>query len=193
MKGETIMKKLVLILMVSFIAVGCCQLNKQKKNKVLVRINNYEITVDEFNKDFNDSAYARRDDTQSKKDFLNFLIDKKLMLQEAQGLGLDKEKSFLDMVESFWEQSLLKLIIEKKSKEIASSVQVSDKEIQDAYQTLLKQGKVDKDYYMVRDQIRWDLIKEKETKMMNDWINSLKAKADIEIDYKLMDPKETKR
>jgi len=187
------MKKLVLILMVSFIAVGCCQLNKQKKNKVLVRINNYEITVDEFNKDFNDSAYARRDDTQSKKDFLNFLIDKKLMLQEAQGLGLDKEKSFLDMVESFWEQSLLKLIIERKSKEIASSVQVSDKEIQDAYQTLLKQGKVDKDYYMVRDQIRWDLIKEKETKMMNDWINSLKAKADIEIDYKLMDPKETKR
>jgi len=181
------MKRLILILIVLFIAAGCCPLNKQKKNKILVKINNYEITVDEFNKDFNDSAYAIRNNIQSKKDFLNFLIDKKLMLQEAQKLDLDKKESFLDMVESFWEQSLLKLIIERKSKEIASSVQVSDKEIQDVYQALLKQGKVDKDYYMVRDQIRWDLIKEKETKMMNDWINSLKNKADIEIDYKLMD------
>jgi len=183
------MKKVILLLIVLFIAVGCCPLNKQKKKKILVKINNYEISTDEFNKDFNDSAYAGYSTPQAKKDFLNFLINKKLMLQEAQKLGLDKEEGFLDMVESFWEQSLLKLIIEKKSKEIASTVQVYDKEIENAYQSLSKQGKVDKDYYMVRDQIRWALIKEKETKMMNDWIDSLKNKAQVEIDYNLIDSK----
>lgn len=181
------MKKSILILIVLFMAVGCCPINKQKNDKILVKINNYEITVDEFNKDFNDSAYARQDNVQSKKDFLNFLINKKLMLQEAQKLGLDKEEGFLDMVEGFWEQSLLKVVIERKSKEIASEVQVSDKEMQSAYQDLLKQGKVDKDYYMVRDQIRWDLIKDKETKMMDNWIDSLKNMANIEIDYTLID------
>jgi hypothetical protein len=178
------MKKYIVSLLV-FLFIAGCQ-NRPQDKPVLAKINNYEITQQEFEEEFKNSSFGRADTLDSRREFLNSLINRKLILQDAQKKGLDKDKAFLKMIEKFWEQSLLKLALDKKSKEIAGSAIVSDKSIEEAYNRMLKEGKTDKTYDQMYAQIKWDILKLKESKAMNDWINELHKNSDIKINYNLL-------
>ena len=67
-----------------------------------------------YPKEFKDSVYGVIDTAESRQNFLSALIDRKLLLQYAQKEGFDKETSFLQTIERFWEQSLLKIVLDKK-------------------------------------------------------------------------------
>lgn len=125
------MKNRVIFLFTIMFIAGCtCPLPKDKK--VLAKVNNYEITLDEFEQQFKESPYSRDNTLEARKDFLKVLIGRKLILQDAQAKGLDKEKEFLKMIERFWEQSLLKLSLQRKSQEIATLAQVkNNQQVQD--------------------------------------------------------------
>jgi hypothetical protein len=132
-------------------AAGCkCQ---AKDRQVLAKINNYEITKQEFEEEFMDSGFGAYDTEESRKSFLDNLINRKIVLQEAQGQGIDKDEAFLKSIERFWEQSLLKAMLDKKSKDIALLKGADKKEAEDAY---------------------------------DNWIDSLRKKADIKINYDLL-------
>jgi hypothetical protein len=51
---------------------------------------------------------------QSKTDFINSLITKELLIQESQKSGIDKDESFRKSIQNFYEQSLIKLLIDRK-------------------------------------------------------------------------------
>ena len=119
----------------------------------VVTINNYTITHDEFETEFKASSYGMVDTPESRQNFLNTLIDRKLILQAAQQEGLDKEKNFLKAIEKFWEQSLLKIALDKKVGEIESQAVASN----------------------------WDAKRAEEAKMMNDWMSELRKNARITI------------
>lgn len=174
------MKKYKFLLLAAILTLGCSGLDKEKK-EILVKINNYEITKQEFEQEFKDSIYSRSDTPESRKEFLNTLINRKLILQDAQNKGLDKDKNFLKMIERFWEQSLLKLALDKKSKEIAGSALVNDKTIEEVYNKMVQEGKTDKSYDQMYQQIKWEITKLKEAQAMNDWIAELHKRADIKI------------
>ncbi len=146
--------KIIFLLMILLIA-GCgCPLPKDKK--VLAKINNYEIGLDEFKAQFLASPYSKDNTPETRKEFLKMLIGRKLILQDAQAKGLDKEKDFLKMIERFWEQSLLKLALERKSREIAGSVGVKDNKpgqdqlMNDWMSRLEKQAKISVDYDLLK-------------------------------------------
>ena len=175
------MKKNIAFLLLLALAVCGCTKPAPKDRRVVAKVNNYEITKDEFNEEFQLSPYARSDTPDSKKEFLNTLISRKLILQDAEAKGIDKEKDFLKMVERFWEQSLLKLVLERKSKEIAGAVAVTDKEIALVYNKLKADGKTDKTYDALYSQIKWEITRVKETRMLGDWVSSLRNKSDIKL------------
>ncbi len=178
------MKKTFVFLSLLIFVAGC---NPAPKNKqILAKINNYEISLDEFKEEFRDSSYASNEALDSEKDFLNSLINRKLILQDAQKKGLDKDKSFLRMIERFWEQSLLKLAIDRKTKETAGSVMVTDKEIEDTYNNLVKESRADKPYDQMYQQIKWQITRNKETQQLNDWVAQLHKKSDIKVNYELL-------
>jgi len=181
------MKKCLITCFIAFFILGC---SGQSENKViLAKINNYKITQEEFEEEFKESSFARTDTLESRKEFLNNLIDKKLILQDAQNKGLDKDKNFLKMIERFWEQSLLKIALDRKAKEIAgagSGLLVTDKMIEEEYSRMVKEGKTDKTYDQMYSQIKWELIKNKESQLMNDWVLELHKKAEIKINYDLL-------
>lgn len=179
------MKKYALLLFVLMLAAGCGGVPKDKV--VLVKINNYEITQDEFEQEFKDSSFGRVDTLESRRDFLNNLINRKLILQDAQNKNLDKDKSFLKMIEKFWEQSLLRLALDRKTKEVAGASFVSDKTIEEVYQKMFKDGKTDKSYDKMYHQIKWEITKLKESQMMNNWIEELRKNADIKINKALLE------
>lgn len=182
------MNKKFMILGISLMLVGCtCPLTGKKA--IVAKVNNYDISAEEFETEFMNSPYGRQDTLESRKDFLNNLIDRKLVLQEAQKEGLDKENSFLKSIERFWEQSLLKVALDKKTQEIAGSVKITDKEIEQTYQQLLKDGKISKPYAQAYNEIKWRLLKALQSRRMNEWLVSLRKDAKVEVNYGLLNNK----
>jgi peptidyl-prolyl cis-trans isomerase C len=181
------MKKIALFLLIFIIFYGCG--SKQKQKNIVARVNNYEITLGEFEEEFENSIYGQQDTSEARQQFLDNLINRKLILQDAQRKGLDKDKEFLKMIERFWEQSLLKLALDKKSKEIAGSTLVSDKEIREVYDRMISEGKTDKSYEQMYHQIKWEITKLKETQLMNKWLEDLREEAKIKINYDLIKKK----
>ena len=145
------MKKYLSLLFVILLLTGCSRAPAHKD--VLAKVNNYEITRSEFEVEFKASPYGKTDTAESRKDFLNTLIDRKLVLQYAQQKDYDKEKGFLRLIEKFWEQSLLKVALDKKTREVESKISSSG----------------------------WEAKRTEETKMMNDWMDELRKNARITI------------
>ena len=114
------------------------------------------------------------------------LINRKLILQDAEAGGLAKEPGFLKMIERFWEQSLLKLALDQKTKEIAGAAFVSDKVVEETYEKIRKEGKTDKTYDQMYNQIKWEITKLKETQMLNNWMSGLRNKAEIKVNKDLL-------
>lgn len=172
------------ILLLALLVIGCSRQN----NKVIVaKINNYEISKEEFEGEFKESAFARFDTLESRKDFLNNLINRKLIMQDAQSKGLDKDKSFLKMIERFWEQSLLKLALDKKSKEIAGAVVIDDRIIKQAYDKMIKDGVTDVPYDQAYNRIKWELMRARQSQIMDNWVTQLRQTANIKVNYGLLE------
>jgi predicted RND superfamily exporter protein len=182
------MKKNIILFSVAILilAIGCSRSLKDKQN-ILAKINNYEITQEEFEAEFKESPYGRTNTLESRKEFLGVLINRKLILQDAQLKNLDKDKDFLRMIERFWEQSLLKLALDKKSKEIAgTTVFVSDKEIEETYNKMLSEAKTDRTYNQMYNQIKWEIQEAKELQAIDEWLEGLRKKAHIKINEGLL-------
>ena len=145
------MKKYLSLLFVALLLTGCSRSPSQKD--ILAKVNNYEITRAEFEDEFKASPYEKTDTPESRKEFLSTLIDRKLVLQYAQQKDYDKETGFLKLIEKFWEQSLLKVALDKKTSEIESKISSSG----------------------------WEAKRTEETKMMNDWMDGLRKNARITI------------
>ena len=129
---------------------------------------------------------GRKDTPQIRKDVLDALISKKLILQEAEKEGLNKSKEFLNSLQHYYEQLLLKLIIDLKSKELASRVKVSDKEINDRYNQMMKNNLTDKPLTEIYSQIQWQILRKKQAQVLNKWLEGIRKKAKIEINEDLL-------
>lgn len=175
------MKKIVSAIFLLLIIFMLFKLKPPKPEEYLVKINNYTITPQEFNEEFGASAYAKNDTPESKKEFLNMLIRRKLVLQDGQARGLDKDKEFLKSIERFWEQSLLKRVMDQKSQEVTSSASVSDSAVEAAYNKLKSEGKADKPLDQMYSQIKWSLTQLRQSQAINKWLASLYKKAEIKI------------
>ncbi|RMG03665.1 MAG: hypothetical protein D6726_05085 [Nitrospirae bacterium] len=89
---------------------------------VALKINDRVITKAEFDS-LRSSGYSGRVPLQ---DFINSLIEKELLIQEAKKLGLDTEESFRRSIQNFYEQSLIKLLLDRKFKDLTPQVTDSD-------------------------------------------------------------------
>ena len=183
-KNTAYLKYFLIILMLSLVSYGCD--SKPPLKKAAIKINEYTLSADEFNKVFSQSRISE-DTPRTREAFLENLISRKLLLQEAQREGLDKQKDFLKSVENFWEQSLLKIVIDKKIKEVSGTISVTEREIEDYYNKWAKANPDDtKTLNEMRDVISWQLLREKQSLVLNRWIAGLKNKANINIDRKVI-------
>jgi hypothetical protein len=176
------MKKLALYVLL-FAFLGC---EKAPMKPAVVTINNYSISLAEFDREFRDSPMAKKDTREARKQFLDMLINRKLILQEAQKLGLDKDAEFLKSIERFWEQSLLKAYLDRKTQEVAGQIFISDFAVEQAYKNLQAEGKTEKSYAEMYRTLKWDLARAKEAELMDKWLKDLKSKAAIEVNTGLL-------
>jgi hypothetical protein len=104
-------------------AAGYVVLRKEdkKEQSVAVVINDRLISLERYKRLYKhrmDSSYH----INNKKEFLDMLITKELLIQEAQKQGINKGEEFRMSIQDFYEQSLIKVLMEKKFSDLRVKV-----------------------------------------------------------------------
>lgn len=172
--------RLFMIVMCFVFMTGCSSGNNNAEDKVVAHINKYKMTVDDLRYEFKNALYDEAEllkTENGRKKYLDGLIDKEILLQEAQRQGIDREKDFMKSIENYWEQALLRILLERRSKEIAGLVNVYDSEIEEYY----KNSGEDQPLLKVKDEIRGIIKQKKQTDSMDAWIKELKKRSYVKI------------
>lgn len=176
---------LAAMVLLSFAAYGCGRKEPASgDNRLVVRINNYKMTVKDFKDEarFIMAASPEGGGVSANDNILDEIITKKVLLQEAQRYNFDKNRTFMKEVERYWEQALLKLLYKNKVEELSRAISVSDDEVRGEYVRLVNAKAIDEaaqPFDKVSDELRKDIYTRKLQNAINIWINGLKAAARI--------------
>lgn len=124
----------VVIFALVLVITGCAKRPDEKS--IVASVNDCKMTLEDFNYEANEVFSVGRmlgEIPITKKDVLELLITREVLLQEAVREKLDRDKKFLKAIELYWEQTLLKNLLTKKLDEITDKTVVYDKEIIDYY------------------------------------------------------------
>jgi len=129
---------LVLFILVMSLSFTACQQKGKTKGgsnggPIVAKINNEEITLEEFNerlKDYPYLAHSGNIDMEIKKGFLDNLITRELLYQEALRIGIDKEKETASLIEEMKRRIIVERFFKK---EIEEKVNVTPEEIKRFY------------------------------------------------------------
>lgn len=151
---------------------------------VVATINDYNITSSEFNAliKFESEVDPEFQITMgNRKKFLDYLIQKQLYIQEASKLKLDQKEAFVRSIEKYWESTLIRQLLDLKSREFKEKVLVTKEEIEAVYEQNRKdfEGQPLKS---VEDQIMKAITGKRIAQMNQVWTDELKRSARINID-----------
>ncbi len=185
------MKKGLFLSLLFFLSANlfCCSQEADNKTKILARINDYQLTLDEFNNEI--AGDLELDDDfkvtdKAKRGLLKEIIRKQILIQEAKRLNLDTKEEFVQAIQRYWESTLIMNLIDLKGKEINKKTYVSEEEIRAHYDKITNGKTSIPALEDVEEKIRNELIEQKKTKILQEWIADLTNKAKIEINEKLL-------
>jgi hypothetical protein len=168
-------------------AKGCS--TKVEKEQVLVKINDSHITQAEFENQLTAEIEFEPDfklTQEAKTQFLDQLIKKELLIQEAIRLKLDRQKQFIKAIERYWQSTLIRDLLALKGEEVSKRTYISEEEIHRRYQLMLREDKSFPPLSEIRGKIEESLKEEKKTEKIKEWINNLRNNAKIEINQELI-------
>ncbi len=114
---------IIAVLLLLSAVIGYALMPKQvPEKKAALIINGKTVSADEFNKLFSSQSAHPSD----RENFINSLITRELLIQESQKEGIDKEETFRRSIQNFYEQSLVKLLMDRKFSSLNVSVSDSD-------------------------------------------------------------------
>ncbi len=162
----------------------CCSQEKTEEGKILARINNYNLTLEEFQHQLTAELELDRDfklTKEAKKEFLEELIRKEILIQEAKRLQLDRKEKFTRAIERYWESTLIRDLMELKGKEITQRTLISQEETEAYYKEMQESEEKLPSLKELKEKITKELKEKKKTRMLKEWIDDLREKANIEI------------
>ncbi len=128
-------KVAVLILTISLLfAFVACVKKEDEKGSYLAKIGNVKITQADLEREIKnlpDFAQKMFEDSSGKERFLNELLKREILYQEALKKGLDKNAEYLTKLEDFKKITLIGQLLEK---EIASKTKVTDQGVKAYYE-----------------------------------------------------------
>ncbi|MCP3872194.1 MAG: hypothetical protein GY699_03435 [Desulfobacteraceae bacterium] len=122
----------IIAMMIIFSALTAYGLfdNRIEVSKPFISINDRIITENEFKK-----MLDRKPSYMGREQFVESVIAKQLLIQEAIKMKINKEEIFRRSVENFYEQSLIKILLDRKLDSLV--VDVTNDEIE-KYETLIQ-------------------------------------------------------
>lgn len=185
------MKRIFFFLCLSFLCFNlfCCSQEKQGNQKIIAKINDYNLTFDEFQ--YQLAAELKMDREfkltgRAKEEFLEGLIRKELLIQEAVKLKLERKEKFIKAIERYWESTLIRNLIDLKANEISKKVVVSHEEVEACYREKKNSDTTVPPIEVLRNEIGESLREKKKSRILQEWISSLRKNANIEINQELL-------
>jgi hypothetical protein len=89
---------------------------------IAITVNNHDIAENGVLQEITSSGYH----TEEESDRYDTIITRVLLLQEAQKQKIDKEESFRKELETYYENSLIKILLERKDSQITVDVSEAD-------------------------------------------------------------------
>ncbi|MFA5146599.1 MAG: hypothetical protein WC515_04420 [Candidatus Omnitrophota bacterium] len=178
--------RLVAALFLCAAVSGGCAPRHADDDKVIARVNRYEMTLEDLRDELATRGAGGRHlaagTSLPTDDLLDELITKKVLVQEAQRQDFDKDRMFMKEIERYWEQALIKILLKKKTRELARTIKVSDEEARDEYGRIKEEegGRVEP-YEMMASGIKNDLRYRKIQEALDKWVIYLKKEANVRI------------
>lgn len=176
----------LLAALISMNAAGCGK-NKKPEERLVAKINNYDLTVQDFQDEARTIApnkYLPQDEEKAKEEILDDIIIKKILLQEAQAENFDKDRAFMKEIERYWEQALLKILIRTKMQNFAQMIKVTDEEVKKEYDRLLKEESSSMESFTkVEPDLRREVLRRKVKEAFDKWLETVKKNAKV-VKYK---------
>ncbi len=182
---------MLLSLSLCFGLFSCSHEGEGDNGIILARINNYALPLAEFESKLAAELELDRDykqTPQAKRDFLDDLIKKELLIQEAKKLELDRKEDFVRAMERYWESTLIKDLLTVKSRQINSQIQVSDHEVKVRYEDLTKSSARLPPMVEIQESLRKEIKREKKADTLKQWITDLRSNSKILINEELLQP-----
>ena len=155
-------------------------------DKPVLVINNLQLNKEELRQEYQADSLMKHEPStaQGEPEWVSRVIERELLVQEAQRLGLDRDPAFMHSIERFWKEVLIKLLLDRKGREISGGVQVYEPEIEAYYRKLAeeKSGMPIEPLSQLRQDLRREVRQKKEMEALEQWINSLREKSKIVID-----------
>ena len=110
---------------------------QKEEEEVLAIVNGEEITINEYNeklKQLSNFEKARYRGEEGHKEFLNALVQQKLMVQKAKKMGLDKDEEVQKKIEALMQEVTKRVLVEALvEREVLDKVVVTNKEAKKYY------------------------------------------------------------
>lgn len=171
------------------IFIFSCSQDEIKEKKKLAQINDYVLTLDEFQVQLAEELEFDKEfklTKKTKKDFLDGLITKEILIQEAKKRNLDRKEKFVRAIERYWESTLIRDLMVMEGHEIEKRAVVSQEEIVARYEEMKKIDENQPPLETIRQRIAKKIMADKKSKILEEWVNQLKKKAKIEINEELL-------
>ncbi|MCP3954885.1 MAG: hypothetical protein GY697_22090 [Desulfobacterales bacterium] len=178
-----------LLLLIPAIFLPACSPGNPESSRVVADINGFKLSQAEFHGQLAAELEFDRDfklTDAARKDFLEQIIRRELMIQEAQRLKLDRQERFVQTIERYWESTLIRDLLEIKGTQIGKTVVVSQNEVRSRYEMMQTDDEALPLFTEIQDRLMAELREEKKTQMLTRWIDDLRNNAKIAIDDKLL-------
>lgn len=136
------MKKLFVCLFLALLVISCA---KKDDGKVLATIDGDKITLQEFTQELDKIPMNMKmlvASESGKKNYLDRLVVKKLLLKEASKAKIETDKEFQDRVNDIKEQLLIETLLKKK---ITADTQMSEDDLKKYYEEHKEEFKKDRE------------------------------------------------
>jgi len=126
------MKKLICAFLLAFLLVIGC--GKKDDSKIVAEIDGEKITLSEFNRELDKIPMELKmfvATQMGKRNYLERLIMKRLLIKEAKKENIEKEKEFQERLSEIKDQLLIEMLLKKK---LVQDVKIDEGEIKKYYE-----------------------------------------------------------
>jgi len=163
---------LLFVVMVSVFFVSCTKKAEQKTGAYVAKVGKTLITEADVEREFKGLPPQIQkvfEGKEGREKFIDELVKKEMLYQEAQKRGFDNSQEFKQKLEDFKKLTLISLLLEK---EIEDKAKVSDSDAKSYYDT-------HKEEFMTNNQIRASHILVKTEEEANSIYNEIKKGSDF--------------
>jgi hypothetical protein len=167
-----------------------CSKEKNAGEKFVATVNKEIVSLKNFQRDLavkakQNPSYRVNEETVQEQ--LNSSIDRKLMVQEAMKMGLASHEDFVRTIQIFWEQTLIRELIEAKNHEWKESLFVTEEEVRSYYEGINSASVKLPPLEAIYDQIKKAKLAQKRTDALEEWLSEVRSNAIININDDLLD------